>query len=317
MSVARTLLLRASRSEWLAGQFRRRAFARRAVRRFMPGEDLQSALDAAAALAQDGLGSVFTHLGERIDSLAAGAAVCAHYLAVLDAIADRALPTEISIKLTHLAMSVDRAACIDSVQRLADRAGRSGSFVWIDMEESQYVDDTLDVFRAARERSDRVGLCLQAYLRRTPADLEALMPLAPAIRLVKGAYREPADVAFPLKEDTDRAFIELSSRMLGHGMPVFGTHDGRILDLIRRQPGHFEVHMLYGIQSGMQRALAAAGVPVRVLISYGENWFPWYMRRLAERPANVWFVLSNLWPRRLSGQPGPEHDGGTGVTPAV
>ncbi|MGZ8831700.1 MAG: proline dehydrogenase family protein [Thermoanaerobaculia bacterium] len=307
MSVARSLLLRASRSPWLADQFRRRRFARRAVRRFMPGEDLESALGAADEFARSGRGTVLTNLGERIESLHDASAVRDHYLHVLDAIAQRNLPTQISVKLTHLGLSVDGAACTRSVVTLARRAADTGSFVWIDMEESQYVDPTLDVFRSARGESDKVGLCLQSYLRRTPADLDALLPLSPAIRLVKGAYRESPEIAFPNKRDTDRAYLELSDRMLaaavaGQGVAVFGTHDLSLVERIRRRaaelqvPRHsFEVHMLYGIKSGEQQSLASSGVAVRVLISYGSNWFPWYVRRLAERPANVWFVVRNLW----------------------
>lgn len=262
----------------------------------MPGEDLESALNAAGDFAQSGLGTVFTNLGERIESLDDAFAVRDHYLGVLDDIARRSLPTQISVKLTHLGMSVDRDACIRSVITLARRAEETGSFVWIDMEESQYVDDTLAVFRAAREASDRTGVCLQSYLRRTPADVASLLPLAPAIRLVKGAYREPPEVAFPKKSDTDRAYLEIAEMMLGgKGLAVFGTHDVGLLEQIRKRGGSFEVHMLYGIKSAEQRALAASGVQVRVLISYGANWFPWYVRRLAERPANVWFVVKNLW----------------------
>lgn len=262
----------------------------------MPGEDLQSALNAAAELARSGIGTVITSLGERIVSVDDASAVRDHYLHVLDTIRERKLPTQISVKLTHLGLSVDRMACTRNVTALVRRAEECGSFVWIDMEESQYVDDTLAVFRDARARSEKVGVCLQSYLRRTPADLEALLPLSPAIRLVKGAYSEPASVAFSKKRDTDRAYLELSERMFQRGLPVFGTHDLTLIDQIRSRPrGACEVHMLYGIKSAEQRSLAASGMAVRVLISYGANWFPWYVRRLAERPANVWFVIRNLW----------------------
>ena len=273
----------------------------------MPGEDLESALGAADEFVRSGRGTVLTNLGERIESLDDASAVRDHYLHVLDGIAQRNLPTQISLKLTHLGLSVDGAACTRSVVTLARRAAETGSFVWIDMEESQYVDPTLDVFRSARGESDKVGLCLQSYLRRTPADLDALLPLSPAIRLVKGAYREPPEIAFPNKRDTDRAYLELSERMLaaaaaGQGVAVFGTHDLSLVDRIRKRAAElpvprdsFEVHMLYGIKSGEQQSLASSGVAVRVLISYGSNWFPWYVRRLAERPANVWFVVRNLW----------------------
>jgi proline dehydrogenase len=308
MSLARSLLLRASRSRWLSEQFRRPAFARRAVRRFMPGEDLESALGAAAGLAAEGIGSVLTNLGERVTSPEEAAAVREHYLRALDCLRARALPAQISVKLTHLGLDIDREACAQSVLALADRAASAGSFLWIDMEESSYVDATLEVFRRARAAHPNVGVCLQAYLRRTPADIEALLPLAPAVRLVKGAYREPPEVAFPKKRETDAAYLELTHTLLeraarGGALPVFGTHDTRLVEQARRRaealaiaPSAYEFHMLYGIKAAEQRALAARGATVRVLVSYGTHWFPWYMRRLAERPANLWFVVRNLVP---------------------
>ncbi len=306
MSLARRLLLRASRSTWLARQLKRRAFLRRAVRRFMPGEDLAAALDAAAGLARDGIGTVLTELGEQVTNAAAAAAVRDHYLDALRRIAERAPPAHLSVKLTHLGLDVDRAACFAHLVALAARAGDAGSFVWIDMEESRYVDVTLELFRRARAARDNVGVCLQAYLRRTAGDVEALLPLAPAIRLVKGAYSEPAGVAFPRKRDVDGQYGVLADRLLqeaagGRALPVFGTHDLRLIAEIRERAvlhgtprSAYEVHMLYGIRAAEQRALARDGVGVRVLISYGTHWFPWYVRRLAERPANVWFVVRNL-----------------------
>ncbi len=306
MSIVRSILLRASRSPWLADQFRRRAFARRAVRRFMPGEKLEQAIDAAAIFASSGLGTVLTALGERVTSPAESTAVRDHYIDVMNAVHSRGLPTQVSVKLSHLGLDVDREACVDSVRQLASRATEVGSFLWIDIEESWYVDATLEVFRRARVDYDRVGLCLQAYLRRTPADLESLLPLAPAIRLVKGAYREAPEVAFPKKADTDAAYFTLGERLLqsaaaGRAFPVFGTHDLGMIGRLRERGkalgvanSAYEIHMLYGIKAADQRALHADGAAVRVLISYGEQWFPWYVRRLAERPANVWFVVRSM-----------------------
>ncbi len=307
MSTARSILLRASRSPWLAEQFRRRAFARRAVRRFMPGEGVEDALGAAAELAREGIGTVLTQLGERVASVDEAAAVRDHYLALFDTIRARGLPAHPSVKLTHLGLDVDREACAASVAALAARAAETGSFLWIDMEESQYVDATLDVFRRTRATHERVGVAMQAYLRRTPADLESLLPLGPTVRLVKGAYAEPPEVAFAKKAETDAAYLALAETLLerardGGAHPVFGTHDLAIVAKLRERaaalgaaPGAWEVHMLYGIKSAEQRALAKEGVRVGVLVSYGEHWFPWYMRRLAERPANVWFVVRNLF----------------------
>ena len=305
MSLARTVLLRASRSTWLADQFRRRSFARRAIKRFMPGEDVGAALDAAASFASVGLGSVVTALGERVSTREEAEAVCAHYTDVLNAIRARGLPTHVSVKLTHLGLDVDRALCTKSVLALAAHAATTGTMLWIDIEESHYVDATLAVYGQVRAAHPRVGVCLQAYLRRTPADLESVLGMGGSVRLVKGAYREPPEVAFPKKSETDAAYFTLAQRMLDAATPdrlqVFGTHDLALVERVKayatskRLPNKsWEVHMLYGIRSAEQRALAANGVGVRVLISYGTHWFPWYVRRLAERPANVWFVVRSL-----------------------
>ena len=305
MSLARSLLLRASRSPWLADQFRRRAFARRAVRRFMPGEDLTSALDAAQPYAAAGIGSIVTALGERVTIRAEAERVRDHYVGVLDAIRARGLPTQPSVKLTHLGLDVDRELCVASVRALAGHAASTGTMLWIDIEESHYVDATLDVYRRVRAERANVGLCLQAYLRRTPADLESLLGIGASIRLVKGAYREPATIAFPEKREVDAAYLALAERMLAAATParvqVFGTHDLALVDRIRSRAQSlglakqaWEVHMLYGIRTAEQHALARDGVAMRVLISYGTHWFPWYVRRLAERPANVWFVVRSL-----------------------
>lgn len=305
MSLARTVLLRASRSTWLADQFRRRSFARRAVRRFMPGEDVGSALDAAASFSSSGIGSVVTALGERVSTRAEAEGVRNQYLEVLNAIRNRGLPTQVSVKLTHLGLDVDRGLCAASVDALATRAAETRTMLWIDMEESGYVDPTLEIYREGRRRHANLGVCLQAYLRRTPTDLESLLGIGGSIRLVKGAYAEPPEVAFPKKAETDAAYFELAQRMLAAARPeqpqVFGTHDLALVDKVRAQAtakglpkGAWEVHMLYGIKATAQRALATTGVSVRVLISYGAHWFPWYVRRLAERPANVWFVVRSL-----------------------
>lgn len=306
MSLTRRLLLRASRSAWLARTLRQRAFFRRAVRRFLPGEHVGAALDTAAALGRAGIGSVLTQLGEQVTNRDAAAGVRDQYLRLLDEIRSRDLPAEISVKLTHLGLDVNPKACLQDLLALAARAAAVKSFLWIDMEESRYVDATLELYRAVRAARPDVGVCLQAYLRRTPADLEALLPLEPAIRVVKGAYNEPPDIAFPKKRDVDDAYAVLAGRLLeraaaGAARVVLGTHDLALIERLRARAlalgvsgGGYEVHMLYGIRAAAQRAMAQQGVPVRVLISYGTHWFPWYMRRLAERPANVWFVVRHL-----------------------
>lgn len=306
MGFARSFLLKASRSQWLARQLRERRFFQKAARRFMPGESLDDALDAAGQFAKAGMGSVLTELGEQVTSRAEAAQVRDHYLGVLDKIQRRKLPAHISVKLTHLGLEGSREGCVQDVLKLAARAEQARSFLWIDMEESRYVDATLDVYARAKTEWPNVGICLQAYLRRTPADLESLLRLSPAIRLVKGAYNEPAEVAFPKKRDVDAAYVQLAQRLLGEAgrqrvKPVFGTHDIPMIERIRQSavaqkvdPSSYEFHMLYGIRAAEQRALASHGAEIRVLISYGSAWFAWYMRRLAERPANVWFVVRNV-----------------------
>ena len=306
MGFARTVLLKASRSQWLARQLRERRFFQKAARRFMPGETVDDALEAAGQFGKAGLGSVLTELGEQVTNRAEAAAVRDHYLGVLEKIQRRKLPAHISIKLTHLGIEASREGCVQDVLKLAARAEQARSFLWIDMEESRYVDMTLEVYRRAKAEWPNVGVCLQAYLHRTAKDLEALLPIAPAIRLVKGAYNEPADVAFPKKRDVDENYRQLAKRLLSEAgrqraKPVFGTHDLGLIETIRKaavdqrvDPSSYEFHMLYGIRVAEQRKLASLGAEVRVLISYGSAWFAWYMRRLAERPANVWFVLRNV-----------------------
>jgi proline dehydrogenase len=306
MGLARSVLLKASRSQWLAQQLRDRRFFQRAVRRFMPGETLDDALEAAGAFAKQDLGTVLTELGEQVTSRADAAEVRDHYLGVLEKIQRRKLPAHISVKLTHLGIDASREGCIQDVLKLAARAEQARSFLWIDMEESRYVDATLEVYRRAKTEWPNVGVCLQAYLRRTAKDLEGLLSLAPAIRLVKGAYNESAEIAFPKKGDVDENYRQLANRLLAEAgrqraKPVFGTHDLPLIDTIRKQAAAqrvdasaYEFHMLYGIRAAEQRSLVSKGSRVRVLISYGSAWFAWYMRRLAERPANVWFVMRNL-----------------------
>ena len=307
-TLARSVLLRMSKSRWLADRVMTRSFARRAVKKFMPGETLEEALGAAAALAPDRLGSILTKLGENLTTPGDADAVRAHYLDVLDRIAARDLDAHVSVKPTQLGLDFSFDHCAEHMEALARKAEATRSIFWIDMEDSSYVDRTLDLYRRLKAVQPRVGIALQAYLRRTPQDLKSLLALNPIIRLVKGAYAEPAHVAFPAKRDTDFAYYELASQLLdaaaeGKALPIFGTHDLTLVDRIVAKAqalgvgdGGYEIHMLYGIRMDAQRRLAAAGRKVKCLISYGNAWFPWYMRRLAERPANVWFVMKSMLP---------------------
>jgi proline dehydrogenase len=305
MSVMRSVLLAGSRSPWLRERATRSRLVRRSVSRFMPGERLEDALRGAAGLQASGTGSIVTHLGENLADAAAARDVVREYTDCLAQVDALGLDTQISVKPTQLGLDQDPDLCLEGLLTLMDKAGRHT--VWIDMESSEYVDATLDLFRRARAVSPRVGVCLQAYLRRTAADVESLLPLGPAIRLVKGAYLEPPDRAFPRKAEVDESFYSLAARLLAEGCRHEGsflgiaTHDTRLVDRLRRLAettgvprAAYEFEMLYGIQRPLQKSLVQEGVPLRVLISYGEHWFPWYMRRLAERPANVLFVARSL-----------------------
>ena len=308
MSFARNLLLRASQSDRLRETFPRLPFAERAVRRFMPGEHAEDALDAAQRLGEEGMATTLTQLGENVSEPAEADAVARHYRGVLDRIEVRDLDTEISVKPTHLGLDLDAHRALENLAQLAGQSHAMDRWLWIDMEGSPYVDPTLDLYRALKERVANVGVCLQAYLYRTPDDLAALLPLAPGIRLVKGAYSEPDGMAFPRKRNVDERYLQLAEALLqaqkeGAVRAAFATHDLALVSRIRERArergiaaGELEFQMLYGIRPDAQRRLAAEGCRVRVLISYGEAWFPWYMRRLAERPANVWFVARSALP---------------------
>jgi proline dehydrogenase len=307
MGLARNVLLAMSTNAWLRERATRTAFVRRSVSTFMPGERLGDAMGAAATQQRLGIGTLLTRLGENLISVEEAEEVTRHYLDAIDTVKSAGLNAHISVKPTQLGLDLDRELCFRNLQQLVDRAAERGNFVWVDMESSQYVEPTLDLFRRTRARSPLVGIALQAYLYRTAKDIESLVPLGSAIRLVKGAYLEPASVAFPKKADVDESFYTLSCRLLGEdaqkagGLLHVATHDPRLVERIgafvdeRRVPASaYEYAMLYGIQRPLQHRLAQAGRPLRVLIAYGEYWFPWYMRRLAERPANVWFVAKNL-----------------------
>jgi proline dehydrogenase len=307
MSLMRSLLLAASQNRWLRDHASHYQFVRKSVSRFMPGETLDDALAAAQTLRNKKVGTVFTHLGENISDRAEAQQVTDHYLEVLDRIRQRGLQTEVSVKPTQLGLDLSPDLCFEHLKAIIARAPKE-SIVWIDMEASNYVDPTLDLYRRALAEFPNVGLCLQAYLYRTKDDLAKLLPLHPSIRLVKGAYMEPANIAFPRKADVDENYFVLGKLLLQAKKDklcvraAFGTHD---VQMIRRLSEHavqqgfakseFEVQMLYGIQRAEQDRLAQDGCTSIVLVAYGTFWYPWFVRRLAERPANLWFMLRNVF----------------------
>ncbi len=308
MSLMRRALLALSTNAWMRDRATKTAFVRRSVSRFMPGEHIEDALRAATELKPQGITTILTKLGENLTRVEEAEQVTLHYLDVLDRVAAAGLDAQISIKPTQLGLDLDRSLCERNLDRLIERAEQRNNFVWIDMESSPYVDPTIDLFRRTRARTSRVGIALQAYLRRTAKDVESLVPLGAAIRIVKGAYLEPADIAFPKKADTDENYYRLCTRLLAPDARKPGailhvaTHDVRLADRLSAYIAQnnvpesaYEFAMLYGIQRGQQTRLAREGKRLRVLISYGEYWFPWYMRRLAERPANIWFVMRTMF----------------------
>jgi proline dehydrogenase len=307
MSLMRRTILRASQSPWLRERAPRYAFFRRATRRFMPGETVEEALAAVRELANKNIGCVLTHLGENIADRAEAEGVAQHYLDVLGQIRAGNLPVEISVKLTQLGLDLDREFCFANLAKLIERCPPEKT-LWIDMEQSPYVDATLALYRRARKAYKNVGVCVQAYLYRTERDLESLIPLGAAVRLVKGAYNEPSEIAFPKKADVDESYYRLATMLLNPDARRAGvraaiaTHDRTLIQRITGwaaaqgiAKSQLEFQMLYGIQRAEQLRLAQDGYRSAVLISYGTFWFPWFMRRLAERPANVLFLARNFF----------------------
>jgi proline dehydrogenase len=303
----RGLLLWMARNRWLREHLPRLWFARRAVRRFMPGEDPESALAAAVRFKAEGIASEFTRLGENVTTVEEGDAVAEHYLGLLDDIRARDIDGEVSVKLTQLGYDIDVDRTLAHARRLAERAAETGRTLWVDMEGSAYAEGTIAFYERLKATHPNTGLCLQAYLHRTAADIQRLLPLSPEIRLVKGAYAEPASIAYQTRHDVDTNYLALAVALLeaAHaGAKVrlgLGTHDVRLIEQIAEHAtalglpkSSFEVQMLYGIRMDQQRRFAAEGYLVRDLIAYGEAWYPWYMRRLAERPANVLFALRQI-----------------------
>jgi proline dehydrogenase len=307
MGLARNLLLYASKNPWLRENLPQYRFARRAVRRFMPGEDVRAAIDAARVFQPEGITAVLTYLGENVKDVQQADQVRKHYCEVLRMISDAGIRCELSVKLTQLGHDIDTTISLDNLANVVSLAKTTRNYIWIDMEESRYVDSTLELYRKLHREHANTGVCLQAYLYRTADDLESLLPLKPGIRLVKGAYREPADRAFPRKADVDENFFKISERLLdnvqhGNARVGFATHDQKLVEQIRRTADAakipreaYEFQMLFGIRTDLLRSLRREGNGSRILISYGPAWFPWYMRRLAERPANVLFVMRNLF----------------------
>ena len=276
--------------------------ARKLTRRFIAGETLEEELAACAELASAGIYSTADHLGENVTTLAEAAAARDAYQQVLVEISARKLPSTISLKLTALGLDVAEAAAVEHLRTLAKQAASMGSRVEVDMEDTRYTERTVAIAERVGTETGAIRVAIQAYLYRTPADIERLNRAHVMVRLCKGAYIEPAAVAMPVKRDVDAAYERLYRTLLEQGAyPALATHDEKMIDGILRHarergvtPEQFEFEMLHGIRRDLQKSLVERGYRVRVYVPYGAAWYRYFMRRLAERPANVWFVARNL-----------------------
>jgi proline dehydrogenase len=275
------------------------------VSRFMPGESIDEAMEAVRTLKAEGTPTILTYLGENVSTDAAADETVAEYDKLFAALRGTGADAHVSIKLTQFGWDVDRSRALQRIRQLARVAQENRNILAVDMEGSPYAESTVEAYAQLAREFNNVALCLQAYLHRTPADVKWLLAMRPYIRLVKGAYREPSNVALQSRAEIDERYRALARELLSAvhkgARPVFGTHDMALVSRIRgdaRELGvpetAFEVQMLYGIQDAGRRQLAGEGIRTRVLISYGRAWYPWFMRRLAEKPSNVLLVGRNL-----------------------
>jgi proline dehydrogenase len=309
MKMIRSTLLWASTNKRVERMVRSSRAMRPLVSRFMPGETIEETMQAVRRLKSEGTPVILTYLGENVNSDAAADATVAEYEKLFAAIKADGVDAHVSIKLTQFGWDVDQKRALDRVRKMLALATQNKTDLAIDIESSPYVSSTIEAYETLAREAKNVALCLQAYLHRTPDDLKRLLPLPPYIRMVKGAYREPPTNALQARADISARYRELAATLLKArpqgARVVLGSHD---LDLVNQIRGDarglgipesaYEVQMLYGIQDAGRKQLAAEGVKTRVLISYGRAWFPWFMRRLAEKPANLWFVARNMFARR-------------------
>lgn len=300
--IAKSVLLYLSRQERLKNLVTHFSAFQNLTRRFVAGETIDDAVAAIRKLNSKGITASFDHLGESITSPGEARAEVDEYRRLLSRIESERLDCNVSIKLTQLGLDIDPKLCLENAGHIVEEAEKRHNFVRIDMEDSEHTQSTLEVFTNLRRRSENVGIVLQAYLYRTRKDLEDMLAAGARVRLCKGAYNEPASVAFAQKSATDHNYIELTRILLAsdsyHGI---ATHDEAIIAATKRfveeqaiGRDHFEFQMLYGVRRDLQEQLVRDGYRLRVYVPYGKHWYPYFMRRLAERPANIWFVLKNL-----------------------
>ena len=273
------------------------------ARRFIAGENVHEAVAAVADLPGKGLHLTLDYLGESVATTAEAAAAAADYITIIDAIVASGVERNISLKLTQLGLDVDKATAVDNMRRILEPADAAGFFVRIDMENSPYTDSTIEILETLwRQGHTRVGTVIQSYLKRSPGDIAKLNTMGARVRLVKGAYKEPKEVAYQHKSEVDGAFVDLMQTLLDYGTyPAIATHDPVMIEATKayaKRNGHandrFEFQMLYGIRRDLQMSLLKEGYRVRVYVPFGKQWYPYFMRRLGERPANVAFVLRGI-----------------------
>jgi proline dehydrogenase len=308
MPLMRDFFLALAQNEQLRDLTVRFGLARRMAHRFVAGERLDEAIAAVQKLNTEGVLATLDHLGENVTSETEARDATTEILGLLDAIEVSDIQSGVSVKLTQLGLDLHPALAVENLQHIVARAAEAGRFVRIDMESSDYVQLTLDLFEQLWEYYKNVGVVIQSYLYRSDADVARLVRLGASVRLVKGAYDEPPEVAYPNKADTDSNFIRLVEQLLSdeardNGVfPAIATHDTKLIDWVKEYAhrqniprNRYEFQMLYGIRSSLQRQLVSDGYRVRAYVPYGEQWYPYFMRRLAERPANVVFLLRNLF----------------------
>ena len=299
----RALLLQLAKSSRLRRWITSHDITRRMARRFVPGEELSPAILAARACNKAGMTASLDHLGENVVTREDAVRALASYTEALDRIAADRVDANVSLKLTHLGLDPDPEFCADQLRILTRRAEELGNFVRVDMEGSAYTDQTLRMVKQARAETAAVGTVIQAYLYRSEDDIRELLGIGCRIRLVKGAYKEPSRIAFQRKKDVDANFIKLMKILLPSGIyHGIATHDPKMIAATIRcaaekkvSKDEFEFQMLYGVRTDLQRRLVREGFRVRIYIPYGRDWFPYFMRRLAERPANVGFLVRNFF----------------------
>jgi proline dehydrogenase len=299
----KAILLYLSRQKAIQGIMTRFWVTRRVVDRFVSGEEMEDGLNAVRKVNKEGALATLDHLGEEVSEAGEAVAATEIYLEALDLINENGADTNVSVKPTQVGLKIDKKLCEDNFTKIIERAKKYDNFVRMDMEGSDCTQDTLDVFKNLRKRYDNVGIVIQSYLYRSDQDVDEVLQLGGRIRLCKGAYKEPKEIAYPKMQQVDESFLQLTEKMLLSGIyHGIGTHDERLIEKTKEFAKNrnipkesYEFQLLYGIRTELRHQLVKDGYKVRVYIPFGREWYPYFMRRLAERPANLFFFLKNFF----------------------